>query len=705
MRNEFIAYLENITLFLLGLLLLAFPLFVVTFTTDPFNLPKQILLGTVSGLALLLWGAKMVALKSVRIRTTRFDIPVLLLTLTIFLSSLFARNRADSLIAFVPFLFAALAFFVLTNTAKGKNNLLFLVSSLVVGAVLLATNASLSFFKFYALPFSFAQAQNFTPAGSLLDQAIYLAVVLPIALFFAVKLLKEPKNLPARSAGGPAGRQGLESKTILFAIASIAIIMGLLVTLYQLFNPPAGGQKPLILPFETGFQTAFAAISQDAGRTLQGFLVGSGFGTYVTDFTRFKQIAFNQNQTLWATTFFRSSSAFLELLATTGVLGISAFLFLTIRVIREIRAVWKAKSASPLLISFLLLLISLFFLPLSFVVQTLFFLLPALFAISSGNTEDLEFQLVSLKKGVISLEPVASNAEKSIILPSIVVAIILAIIAFLSYPSTKYVLSDIAFQESLVAANNNNGALTYQKQSSAISLFKEREVYYRVFSQTNLALANSLLSQQPRGASPSAQVQQTITTLIQQSIDSGRRAVSLSPQSALNWNNLSSVYRSLIGFGQNAENFALATAQQAAALDPNNPQQYLNLGGIYFQLGNYENAQTQFQIAINLKPDFANAYYNLGHVFLNKNEFDNALRQFTAVKSLVANDKASLAQITKEIEDIEKRNLSEKTPASSSETLNLNKPQTQLPSQNPPVVIPAPQTEPTAIPNATPSSK
>lgn len=669
-RNEVIAYLENITFILLGILFLGFPLVILTFTTDAYILPKQILLGTVALITLSFLGIRMVVEKSVRIRRTPFDAPVLLFTVAVLLSSLFSINRADSLIAFAPLLFAVIVYFVLTNTARNKNNSLFLVSSLVLGAVIVSVVSVLSFFKIYLLPFNFTRAVNFTPIGSLFDQAIYLIVVLPVAGYSAFKLFKDPKNL--------------NTKTVLFTTASIVIATGLFVTIYQLFT----SQKPIILPFETGFQTAFAAISQDAGRILQGFLVGSGFGTYATDFTRFKQIAFNQNQTLWSLTFFRSSSAILEFLATIGVLGVSAFIFLVVRITREI----KNNKQNKALLSLSLALIGFFVLPLSFINQTLFFIVLGLFAVLSSNFFDIEFQLVSFKKGLLTLEPVTPKiSEKRVILPFVFLIILLIVSGGLGYLAARFLLSDIAFQQSLLAAGNNNGAQTYQKQSNAISFFRYRDVYYRVFSQTNLALANSILAQQPRGSSPSAQTQQTITTLIQQSINAGRNSTSIAPQTSLNWQSLSSIYRGLIGFGQNAENFALASQQQATALDPNNPQEYINLGGIYYQLGNYDNAQTQFQIAINLKPDYANAYYNLGHVFINKNDFANALAQFQIVKNLVAQDKNSLSQITKEIGDLQKRS-STQNPANPTSNLNLNTPTTQLPPQNPPVKIPGPAT-------------
>ena len=279
------------------------------------------------------------------------------------------------------------------------------------------------------------------------------------------------------------------------------------------------------------------------------------------------------------------------------------------------------------------------------------------------------------------------------------VIIFLAIVGIIGYFSIPYVTSDLTFQKSLLAAAQNNGSLTYQLQAQAISNFQYRDGFYRVFSQTNLALANTLASQQSAGSTPSQTTQQNITTLIQQSINAARGAVTVAPQTYLNWQNLSSVYRGLIGFGQNAESFAIATAQQAIALDPNNPQEYIALGGIYYQMGQWDNAQSQFQIAVSLKPDYANSHYNLGHALEQKGDLQNALVQYQAVRTLVANDKTSLDQIDKEIAVLQGKAQAAVSPSTNeNQTLNVNKPEAQLPAQNPPVKIPAP-------PTATQSSK
>ena len=329
----------------------------------------------------------------------------------------------------------------------------------------------------------------------------------------------------------------------------------------------------------------------------------------------FKPASYNADQALWAFTFFRSSSFALELLATTGILGIVVFAFLIFRIFRE------KNYFLPLMIA----VIAAIFLPFSFTMVALFFILLALFAIVCMHNDpkrfgEAEFGLVALRRGLLggSNDHTAAQEHRpsraiSKILPSIFLLVVVAILAVPLYFVTRFAMSDLLFQQSLVAESQNNGLATYQLQTAAINMFPYRDIYYRAFAQTNLALANALALNQPKGQKPSAQTQKDILTLIQQSINAGRAAITISPATSFNWNNLSSIYRSLIGFGQNADQFTILTLNQAIGLDQNNPQQYIDLGGVYYQLGRYDDAIREFQIAIQLKQDYANAYYNLGH--------------------------------------------------------------------------------------------
>ena len=643
-KRELLSYLDTLSVIVTAIFFLGYPLLFLIYTTDAFAIPKQGLLVLFVIISFILLSARMFALGRIRFRTTPFDIPLLIFGVVVAVSAFMSINRYDALIAYTPLLYGILAYFLITNNIKSSRSILFITASLVLAGALVSLNTILSFLNIFVLPWEFARNQAFSPMGSLLDQALFLAMVLPLAGYVASPILGKVGQRVIRRKDAlfvPQHQEHHEEasgKLFAFGLAFILMLVALIATVYQL----ATTQRPLILPFETGFQTAFAAISQDQGRVLLSFLFGSGWGTYMTDFTRFKSQAYNLNPTLWSFTFFRSSSFVLELLATAGFLGVASYIFLVYKVLRE----------KVFFIPVILGIIASFLLPFSYIVLLTFLIVLAIFACLRGigdtkNYSDLDFYFVAAKGH--------EGVRYASVLPLLVLIVVGGLLAVVTYFSVNFVRSDVTFQRALVAASENNGSATYDLQRQAIGQFPYRDSYYRIFSQTNLALANSLAASQPQGSSPSAEVQNNILTLIQQSINSGRTAVNISPMTSLNWNNLSGVYRSLIGFGENAEQFAIVTNQQAIALDPQNPQQYINLGGIFYQLANWEEAQRQFQIAIQLKPDYANAYYNLGHTLENKGDLQNALQMYQAVRTLVADQPENLQLINNEIQALQEK--------------------------------------------------
>lgn len=637
-QNKIILYIESLSVLFLGLFILIFPFAFTDLTTEMFILPKQIILAFVVLFLIVIFGVKTLISKEVIFKKTPFDFPVILFIFSVFLSVIFSVNKYDSLIAFVPLFLSVLFYFLIVNSAKNKSHSLFLILCFIVGSCLI------SIFAVFSI----------TPLGSLIDQAIYIVSALAISGYM---VKKEDFNAT--------------KKLVFFATASIIITTGLTITIYKIIYI----NNTFILPFNVGFQTALAAISQSTERIIQSFLLGSGFGTYPIDFTKFKQAAFNLNPKLWSLTFTNSSSFLLELISTTGFLGFSAFVFLIYKIFKQIKPHLKNSA----LFSLVLIAVLSFILPFSFVSYTIFFVL----------------------LGFVALETKAQEEKIGGFGSALLIFIFSILFAgFTGFFVSKYIISDFLFKSSFLAASSNDSKRTYLLEEKAIQIFPYRDYYYRVYSQTNLALAKTMFSMQDPSIKESNL--KIVYSLIQKSITSAKKATSISPQTALNWQNLSSIYRSLIGFGQNADGFAIASQKQAIILDPNNPKSYLNLGGIYYQLNQLDNAQKQFQTAVTLKPDLANSHYNLGHAFESKGDLQNALAEYLIVNALVENNKTDSQKISKEIGILKKAIEVSKQPESLQKEikpapmdepqLNIGTSSSQLPKQKIPLQIPAPDT-------------
>src|SRR3989344_601285 len=461
-KKNILAFIDRAEVFILGLFLLIFPLAFSTLTTDAFAIPKQIVLALAVFSTLLIIGARFVVDGKGVIRRTPFDLPILLFTVIAFISAILSVNRADSIQAFIPFFLSALLFFAITNTIKSNRSINYIVTSLGLSAVILSLISVFSYLKIYILPFPFARSQTFTPFGSLFDQAIYIAIAFSLMMYLSYPLIK---NLQNKKLEG--------KKEFLFGAFAAVLFLGLAVTIYGAIKL----QPSALLPYETGLQTALSSVSSDQGRVLKSLALGSGFGTYFTDFTRFKQAAFNLNPNIWNLSFFRSSSFVLELLATTGVLGFLSYLFLTVRSVK----------IKPLFIPAVVVLVLSFILPFSLTsIVALFGILGILSAtygakgMEKSKFFDIELHLVAFKKGIFQLaEPntreASPQASKAL---SVGVALVFVLIVILTgLYLTLFTVSDITFQKSFASLNQNNASAAYGEQTKAISYFPARDGY------------------------------------------------------------------------------------------------------------------------------------------------------------------------------------------------------------------------------------
>lgn len=198
-RLEVIEYIEKGSAIIIGLLFITFPLVFSSITTDYFSLPKQAVLAFTVLALILLFGIKTVLQKKLIFRRTSFDLPIIIFVLAILLSSVFSLNKADSFVNFIPLLFAAIAYFTITNNAKNEKTVFVLVSSLLAGASISAIIGLLYNFKIYVFPYDFTKTNLFTTFGSTLDQAFYLFISLALGICllapFIAKFRKE-KTMP-----------------------------------------------------------------------------------------------------------------------------------------------------------------------------------------------------------------------------------------------------------------------------------------------------------------------------------------------------------------------------------------------------------------------------------------------------------------------------------------------------------------------------
>jgi len=189
----------------------------------------------------------------------------------------------------------------------------------------------------------------------------------------------------------------------------------------------------------------------------------------------------------------------------------------------------------------------------------------------------------------------------------------------------------------------------------------------------------------PAGGDLTDQDKQTIAQLVQQAVAEARTATQLNPNKSAAWANLANIYRQLINFAQDADQFSIAAYTRAVQLDPANPQLRLEFGSLFYSLKRYDEAVARFQEAAQLKTDFANAYYNLSHAYQDQEKFLEAYQVMQSVISLVPADSADAAKVQEELTNLQTK-LPKTTAAET--TTPVTEPAAQLTEPSPPPAAP-----------------
>ncbi len=349
---------------------------------------------------------------------------------------------------------------------------------------------------------------------------------------------------------------------------------------------------------------------------------GVGLGNFVKAFNLYRPASFNLTK-YWSGNFSLSSMGFLHIWTEMGLVGLALIFFGVLGWIKskKIIKVWQIT---------ILILISLF-LPLN--------LIPIFLLAWSLSSMEV-FKIKEIK-------PLLKIGEKDFnVMPYVLTVVMLAGVGFGGFWYVRMFLGDFYFRNSLVAAANNNGSDTYNSQIKAIGINPNYAYYREIYSQTNLALAQNILSKE----NVSSEEKEQASTLVQQAVREAKAAVSLEENNPFYWSNLASIYRSLVGVVDGAADWSLQAYQQNLVLDPNNPTVSLSLGGLYYAAGKYDLAERAFETSVIAKQDYANAWYNWAYAAKKLNKLDVAVNRLQQALTLVESGSTDYDNANKELE-------------------------------------------------------
>lgn len=332
---------------------------------------------------------------------------------------------------------------------------------------------------------------------------------------------------------------------------------------------------------------------------------GVGAGNFINAFSNYRPDSYNLTAN-WATSYLHSSNGLLNLWTELGIVGL-------VLVIVSVLKMLKLKKNFDFGILLVLVLAGLF-LPVSVLGLML------LVWMVSGMQEAKKVSLV-MKVG-----------ENGFNIAPMILSILLFIFSlFGGFWIYKIVAADVTIRSSMVAATKNNGGDTYNLQIKAIGLNPDNADYRMYYSQTNLALASTLLANKEI----SEEDKQKASTLVQQSVREGKAAIALDQTNSVYWLNLATIYRQLVGVVEGSADWSYQAYSQAVVLEPSNPISKLDLGGLLFAANKFEEADRIFEQVVTAKPDFANGWYNWAYTAKQLKKIDFAVARLTQAVSLV----------------------------------------------------------------------
>lgn len=355
-------------------------------------------------------------------------------------------------------------------------------------------------------------------------------------------------------------------------------------------------------------------------------IFGVGLGNFFNAFSVFRPNSYNLTK-FWSMGFGNSSMAILQIWTELGIGGLVLILLMI--------GGWFSKRRNKNFWLFGLLIISILFLPMNLI--SIFLLL--WFLNSKTVFEKKEIKLV-LKLGESDFN----------VMPYFLGGLILIGGVWGGYWWTKFFLGDYFLQKSLLAAAKNNGSLMYQTEIKAIAMNPNQPDYRKIYSQTNLALAQNLLLNKDINNDD----KQKAATLIQQSVREAKAAISLDSNNSSYWSNLGVIYKQLVGVADGSLDWSVQAYTQAIALDPVNPLLKLDLGGLLFAANRFEEADKVFEQGILNKNDYANLWYNWAYTAKKLNKLSEAVDRLTQAVSLVPGNSSDFDKASKELSDWKK---------------------------------------------------
>jgi len=396
--------------------------------------------------------------------------------------------------------------------------------------------------------------------------------------------------------------------------------------------------------------------------------LGSGPGTYIYDYAKHRSAEVNQTA-FWNIRFDRASTNFLTRVATIGLLGTLSWLLVSLfvlvsagkKLLKSDERTWHILIG--MFTAWFLLIFSKFVYSSTFTLELLFWIMMALLVVVHKH----DFYSVRFERS-----PRAAMVVSFVFILGVVFSL-----SGLFVQGQRYA-GEIAYAQA-IQMDRADGDVdqVIQKLGAAANLNQQNDVYVRNLALALLAKADKLITE-PLGltqeeeetdeaflARQRAEAEdrlRTASALTADAVNEAKRATEINPVNVANWSVLASVYQSLIGVTDGAEDWALQSYEDAIEREPNNPSLHTSLGDIYMVQATKasqglqtedeaakEEAQAKvdellgkavdaFNKALELKADHGPAHFSLALALDRQGKLEEAIQKMETVVQLNPQD-------------------------------------------------------------------
>ena len=660
---------DGIVTYSMYVLVFLLPILFLPWSSDVLDFNKQAILVGLSFLALFAWMAKILISGSFSLNINKMHIAVGVLFLVYLASTVFSVYRygslwgwpsstAESLLSAIGLV---IVYFLVSNTF-GKKEILTSIILLLAAGLIAALYGVLQLFGFYIIPFNFAKNLAFNSIGQVGSFGLFLALLLPLSMVLLITSKKWIRALCALNvllafiafiiinykfiwwivlAGSALVMLLGTLKRNLFSGRWMFLPMFfLVVSLFFIVLSPRIAWLPQV-PGEV-YVSQKSNLDIDWKALKENAMVGSGPGTFGYNFAKFKDKIFNSGS-LWNISFTVGASKVLTSLATTGILGVLAWLaimagiafygfknFIFTASVQGSENPELQKEKASLVLGILTAL----------VIES-----AAFFLYNSNLTLDfLYFLFIGMLVALIFNNSKTYTLEPSSLLTLAVTFVFTLVfifgLGFLLLDGQRYV-ADMHYARgvALLRAGNLEGGL--QKFEAAASMNSGLDLYFNQLSQLYLLNIKQLLENNEISADERAK---KVQGLISNSLNASKIATDLAPKNVSNWIIRGSIYQNLMSLLPDAKDWAIKSYDEAIALDPYNPYLLLQEGVVYYQGKDYKNAQIVLEKAMDLKADYSDVLYFLGLTYDQLGDKNKARDTFTKLLAIVPQNQAQDVQ-------------------------------------------------------------